>query len=120
MNGAITDPCDSTINADNIPFQNETLDGLRRDLQQREAELAKAREIYKDKHPKLLVLESELEAIRRSIRAELAKSVASLQEDVSNLQSRERALRSNMSQTDAQVRDVNDRLGQHASMESDL
>jgi uncharacterized protein involved in exopolysaccharide biosynthesis len=111
---------DSTINADNIPFQNETLDGLRRDLQQREAELAKAREIYKDKHPKLLVLESELEAIRRSIRAELAKSVASLQEDVSNLQSRERALRSNMSQTDAQVRDVNDRLGQHASMESDL
>ena len=111
---------DSTVNADDIPISNETLDGLRRDLQQREAELAKAREIYKDKHPKLLVLESELEAIQRSIKAELAKSVAGLQEDYTALQGRESSLRSNISQTDAQVRDVNDRLGQHASMESDL
>src|SRR5262245_4298834 len=111
---------DSTINLDNIPISNEVLDGLHRDYQQREAELAKAREIYKDKHPKLLVLESELEAIRRSIRAELSKSVAGLQEDYAVLQGREAALRSNMAQTGAQVRDVNDRLGQHASMESDL
>src|SRR5262249_13980886 len=66
---------DSTINVDDIPLQTETLDGLRHDLQQREAELAKAREIYKDKHPKLLVLESELEAIQRSIRNELSKYV---------------------------------------------
>lgn len=111
---------DSTVNADEIPFSNETLDGLRHDLQQREADLAKAREVYKDKHPKLLVLESERDAIRRSIRAELAKSVAGLQEDYTALQGREAALRSNIGQTGAQVRDVNDRLGQHASMESDL
>jgi len=111
---------DSTINLDNIPISNEVLDGLHRDYQQREAELAKAREIYKDKHPKLLVLESELEAIRRSIRAELSKSVAGLQEDYAVLQGREAALRSNIAQTGAQVRDVNDQLGHHASMESDL
>jgi uncharacterized protein involved in exopolysaccharide biosynthesis len=61
---------DSTVNAAEIPIQSETLESLRHDLQQREAELAKAREVYRDKHPKLLVLESELDAIRRSIRAE--------------------------------------------------
>jgi len=111
---------DSTVNLDDVPVQTETLDGLRHDLQQREAELAKAREIYKEKHPKLLVLESELAAIQRAIRAELSKSVAGLQEEFTSLQGREAQLRSNINQTDAQVRDVNDRLGQHASMESDL
>jgi len=111
---------DSTVNVDDIPVSNETLDGLRHDLQQREADLAKAREIYKDKHPKLMVLESERDQIRRSIRAELAKTVAGLQEDYTALQGRESALRTNIAQTGVQVRDVNDRLGQHASMESDL
>lgn len=111
---------DSTVNASEIPVQSETLESLRHDLQQREAELARAREVYKDKHPKLLVLESELEAIRLAIRAELSKSVATLQEEYTNLAGRENTLRSNISQTDAQVRDVNDRLGQHASLESEL
>jgi uncharacterized protein involved in exopolysaccharide biosynthesis len=111
---------DSTVDVNNIPIQTETLESLRHDLQQREAELAKAREVYREKHPKLLVLESELESIRRSIRAELAKSVAGLQEDYTSLQAREATLRSNIGQTDAQVRDVNDRLGQHASLESEL
>jgi uncharacterized protein involved in exopolysaccharide biosynthesis len=111
---------DSTVDVNNIPIQNETLESLRHDLQQREAELAKAREVYREKHPKLLVLESELDAIRRSIRAELAKSVAGLQEEYTSLQGREGALRSNIAQTDAQVRDVNDKMGQHASLESEL
>ncbi len=111
---------DSTVNANEIPIQSETLESLRHDLQQREAELARAREIYKDKHPKLLVLESELDAIRRSIRAELSKSVATLQEEHTSLVGREGTLRSNIYQTDGQVRDVNDRLGQHASLESEL
>lgn len=111
---------DSTMNANEIPIQSETLEGLRHDLQQREAELARAREVYKDKHPKLIILESELDAIRRSIRDELSKSVASLQDEYNALTSREKTLRSNIGQTDAQVRDVNDRLGQHAALESEL
>jgi len=111
---------DSTLSADEIPVQSETLEGLRHDLQRREAELARAREVYKERHPKLLVLESELEAIRRSIRAELAKSVTALQEEYTSLTGREATLRSNIAQTDGQVRDVNDRLGQHASLESEL
>ncbi len=111
---------DSTVNAGDIPVQSETLEGLRHDLQQRQAELAKAREVYRDKHPKLLVLESELDAIRRSILAEMSKSVVTLEEDFASLKGRERALRSNISQTDGQVRSLNDDLGQHASLESDL
>jgi uncharacterized protein involved in exopolysaccharide biosynthesis len=111
---------DSTLNADEIPIQSETLEGLRHDLQQREAELARAREVYRDKHPKLLVLESELDAIRRSIRAELSKSVATLEEEYTSLKGREGSLRSNIAQTDAQVRDLNDRLGQHATRENEL
>jgi polysaccharide biosynthesis transport protein len=111
---------DSTVNAAEIPIQSETLESLRHDLQQREAELAKAREVYRDKHPKLLVLESELDAIRRSIRAELSKSVATLREDYTSLAGREATLRSNIAQTDGQVRNLNDQRGQHASLESDL
>lgn len=111
---------DSTVNSNDIPVQTDALEALRQDLQRREAELARAREVYRDKHPKLLVVESELEAIRRSIRAELSKSVATLQEEYTSLQGREATLRSNIAQTDGQVRDVNDRLGQHASLESEL
>ena len=111
---------DSNFNASEIPIQSETLESLRHDLQQREAELARAREVFKEKHPKLLVLESELAAIRRSIRAELSKSVASLQEEYTSLKGREVTLRSNIAQTDGQVRGLNDQLSQHASLESDL
>ena len=111
---------DSTVDANNIPIQTETLEGLRRELQQREAELAKAQEVYKEKHPKLIILASEIEAIRQSIREELSKSVATLQDDYNALVSREANLRSNINQTDSQVRDMNDRLGQHAALESEL
>ena len=111
---------DSTVKLDDVPIQTETLESLRHDLQQRQAELARAREVYREKHPKLLVLESELESIRRAIRAELSKSVTGLQEEYTSLQGREGTLRSNIAQTDAQIRDVNDRLGQHASLESEL
>jgi len=111
---------DSNVNANEIPIQSETLESLRHDLQQREAELARAREIFKDKHPKLLVLESELAAIRRSILAEAGKSVASLREEYTSLKGREATLRSNIAQTDGQIRGLNDDLGQHASLGSDL
>ncbi|HKQ56235.1 MAG TPA: GumC family protein [Candidatus Eisenbacteria bacterium] len=111
---------DSTFDVGRIPIQSETLEGLQHDLQQRQAELARSQEIFKDKHPKLIVLQSEIDAIHQSIRDELSKSVASLQEDYNALVSRERTLRSNIGQTDAQVRDVNDRLGQHATLENDL
>jgi uncharacterized protein involved in exopolysaccharide biosynthesis len=111
---------DSTVNAAEIPIQSETLESLRHDLQQREAELARAREVYRDKHPKLLVLESELDAIRRSIRAELSKSVATLKEEYTSLAGREATLRSNIAQTDGQVRKLNDERGLNSSMESDL
>ena len=111
---------DSSFNASEIPIHSETLESLRHDLQQREAELAKAREVFKDKHPKLLVLESELEAIRRAIRAELEKSVATLNEDYTSLKGREATLRSNIGLTEAQVRKLNDQVGQNASLESEL
>lgn len=111
---------DSTVDAGQIPIQSETLENLRHDLQQREAELAKAREVYKDKHPKLLVLESERDAIRRSILAELSKSVATLREEHTSLKGRESALRSNIAQTEGQARDLNDQIGKYASAESEL
>ena len=111
---------DSTVNAAEIPIQSETLESLRHDLQQREAELARAREVYRDKHPKLLVLESELDAIRRSIRTELSKSVATLREEYTSLAGREATLRANIAQTDGQVRKLNDERGLNSSMESDL
>lgn len=111
---------DSTVDSGQIPIQSETLENLRHDLQQREAELAKAREVYKDKHPKLLVLESERDAIRRSILSELSKSVATLKEEHTSLKGREAALRSNIAQTEGQSQKLNDEIGRYSSTESDL
>lgn len=111
---------DSTGMTAGIPMQSETLDGLRKNLQLHETDLAKAREIYKDKHPKLIILESEIESIRGCIRAELEKSVAALQEEYTGIQEREANLRASIAQTDAQMRAVNDRLSQSTAMEGDL
>ncbi len=111
---------DSGGNSLEIPIQSETLEGLRKNLQQRETELVRAREVYKEKHPKLIILESELEAMRAGIRAELEKSVAALQDEHTGIEEREANLKTSIAQTDAQIRDVNDRLARYTAVEGEL
>src|SRR5207245_308335 len=67
---------DSLRDPSDIPIQSETLDGLWRSLLARQADLARAREVYQEGHPKVMMLLSELRNLRESIHAELAKTVS--------------------------------------------
>ncbi len=69
----------------------ESLGTLRHDLLVSDTELAKAREVYKGRHPKLVVLESENAAIRQ-----------------------------NISRSEAEMRSINSRLQQYSIIEADL
>lgn len=103
-----------------LPVQSETLEGLNRDLLARETELAKAREVYKEKHPKLMVLESERQSIRANIRSELEKAVRALRGRYAMLEQRETSLSSAIAQAEADLRSVNNSLDQHVTRESEL
>src|SRR5438093_1463291 len=94
-------------------------DQLRRDLLQRETDLARAREVYKDKHPKLVMLESERQSIRDNIRSELSKTASTLKGDYSMLDQREGSLRGAIAQAEEELRQVNAELGRTTTVESE-
>ena len=102
-----------------LPVESPTLDQLRRDLLQRETDLARAREVYKDKHPKLVMLESERQSIRDNIRSELSKTASTLKGDYSMLDQREGSLRGAIAQAEEELRQVNAELGRTTTVESE-
>ena len=61
---------DSLMAWDDLPVQNETVQGLWRELLQTRTELARAREVYRPKHPRLMILESQLQSLQDNIRAD--------------------------------------------------
>jgi len=77
------------------------LAGLQRDLETCRVQLAAAREIYKDKHPRLVSLESQYTALQSAVRAERQRAVDRLKDEDAILAARERAA--------AAARDQNDR-----------
>src|SRR5262249_49057105 len=83
-------------------------------------ELARAREVYKGRHPRLTMLESQLESTRQNIRTELNKAVDELQADYEVLKNREESLQASISQAEGDVRETNDRVGQHTALGSEL
>lgn len=80
------------IDIDHLPVQTPSLDALRKQLLDSETELAKAREIYKGRHPHLVLLESENEAIRNSIRNELNNAVIAARNEYTAALAREQSL----------------------------
>src|SRR2546426_11897148 len=105
---------------DELPVQNETVQGLLKDLLQTRTELARAREVYKPKHPRLMMLESQLESMQDNLRGELRKAVGALEAEYAMLKGRQDGLQKSIDQAEGQVRDMNDRVGQHTALESEL
>ena len=111
---------DATMSWDDLPVQNETVQGLWKELVQTRIELARAREVYRGRHPKLAVLESQLQSLQESVRAELRKAVGSLEAEYAMLKSKEAGLGASLAQTEGQLNVTNDRHGRHTAMESEL
>lgn len=111
---------DSLMAWDELPVQNETVQGLWRELLQTRTELARAREVYRPKHPKLMILESQLQSLEDNIRAELHKAVGALETEYAMIKGRESGLQSSLTQTETELRATDDRAGRYTALESEL
>ncbi|MGH7740778.1 MAG: GumC family protein [Candidatus Eiseniibacteriota bacterium] len=110
---------DSLTEAGQIPVQSDVIDELWRNLLARQTELARAKEVYRDGHPKIQMLTSEIASIRANIRAELTKTVASLDQEYRVLQEREKSVENAISQRQVRLRQVNVQLSQQTTLQSD-
>lgn len=110
---------DSLTDAGQIPVQSEVIDELWRNLLARQTELARAREVYRDGHPKIMMLTSEIQSLRANIRAELAKTVASLDQEYRVLQEREKSIRNAIAEREARLRQVNVNLSGQTTLQSE-
>jgi polysaccharide biosynthesis transport protein len=111
---------DSLLSWDELPVQNETVQSQWRELLQTRTELARAREVYRPRHPKLMILESQLQSLQDNIRAELHKAVGALENEYATLKGREEGLKSSMQQTEDELRSTDDRAGRFTALESEL
>jgi len=111
---------DSLRDPSDIPIQSETLDGLWRSLLARQADLARAREVYQEGHPKVMMLLSELRNLRESIHAELAKTVSALGQEHAVLLEREKNLQATIAAREGELRRVSDLLGQQTTVQGEL
>jgi succinoglycan biosynthesis transport protein ExoP len=103
-----------------LPVQSEALDAMWHDLLARQAELAQAREVFKERHPRVVMLETELRAIRANIRTELNKTVAALNTERATLMSHEASLRAEIGRNEGQLRSVSGQIGQASTLEGQL
>ncbi|HEV8128581.1 MAG TPA: GNVR domain-containing protein, partial [Candidatus Eisenbacteria bacterium] len=111
---------DPAIDPNEIPIRTDALDGLRKDLLASNAELAKAREIYGANHPKMILIRSTNEDLKKSLRTELGSAIANLESQRTILAGRGANLQSAIRQVDAQLRTLNDQSVRYSSVDSDL
>ena len=103
-----------------LPVQSETLDGLWHDLMARRTELARAREVYRDGHPKVMMLVSELKNIQQNIDAELARTVSALEQEQAVLLERESNLRATIATREGKLHEVSNLLAQQTTVQGEL
>jgi polysaccharide biosynthesis transport protein len=111
---------DPAMALNEIPIHTEALDALRRDLLVSNTALAKAREIYGASHPKLVLLQSENEDLRRSLRAEINNAISNLASQRSIVVGRELSLQSAIAQVEEKLRSLNEQQRAYSLVESDL
>jgi len=80
------------IDIERLPVRSANLDALKKQLLDSETELAKARGIYRDRHPRLVMLESENASIRANIRRELEDAAAAARAELNAADARTRSL----------------------------
>jgi uncharacterized protein involved in exopolysaccharide biosynthesis len=96
------------------------LDALQRDLQTSRGELVAARAIYEEKHPKLMQLESQYEALQAAVRREQGRAVAGLRSDAGVLAERVRTLKDNLDRSRQELSALEDQSQRYAAGESDV
>jgi len=102
------------------PIESETLDALRRDLLSCQMRLAAARSVYREKHPKLIVIESECASLQARIREELPGAIANLAGEQSLLAAREADLERALAQTGAEMGAAEERVQRSGVVEAEL
>ena len=110
---------DELSSTQELVVQGGGLAQLRQDLMRCQTELARARQVYKDKHPKLIILLSQQESIENDIRRELRSVIAGLESEHAVLVSREGGLKEAIDQAGAELRTVQDRTAGFDTRESD-
>ena len=111
---------DSTADWSQLPVGNPALDALRRDLLGCETQLSVARGVYKEKHPKLVELESRCASLRENVRGELARAIESLRGEQSAFQARELELKTSLARTEGQLDNVQGGSQRFSGGEADL
>ncbi len=111
---------DPSIDPNGIPIHTDALDGLRRDLLASNTALAKSKEIYGASHPKLMLLQSANEDLKKSLRAELNNAIANLESQRAILVGRETNLQRAIGQVDSELRSLNDQSRRYSSVDNDL
>jgi succinoglycan biosynthesis transport protein ExoP len=69
--------------------EDGALNQVQRDLETCRQQLASARQVYKDKHPRIVALQSQLASLQEAFRAEQKRALTQLRFEYSVLQSRE-------------------------------
>jgi uncharacterized protein involved in exopolysaccharide biosynthesis len=113
-------PIDSAGARNDLPVQTPALDELHRDLQRAETEVAQAREVYRDRHPKLVALESKCQSLRDGIRRELSKSISDIEGQHAVLLDRENDLARTIAEQEASLRALSDQVYKYSTLESEL
>jgi uncharacterized protein involved in exopolysaccharide biosynthesis len=75
---------------------NPGLEALQRDLQNCRVQLVSARAVYQEKHPKLIALESQYEALQASFRQEQERAIASLRGEADVIRQRAASLKAEL------------------------
>jgi len=102
------------------PIESETLDALRRDLLSCQMRLAAAGSVYREKHPKLIAIESECASLQARIREELPGAIANLAGEQSLLAAREADLERALAQTGAEMGAAEERVQRSGVVEAEL
>jgi uncharacterized protein involved in exopolysaccharide biosynthesis len=111
---------DALETAQDPVLQSGSLVQLRQDLLRCQSELAQARQIYKDKHPRLIQLLSQEKSIRDDIRRELDAAIASLAAEQDVLMAREQSLKEAIAQAQEELHGVQGRMSRSSTRESAL
>jgi len=111
---------DSSMGSGELPLSSPTLETLWRELLTSQTELARARQVFREKHPRLVMIETQMEAIRANIRAELVQTTAGMESRRSVLAANERSLRQEIASKEGQLRQVSGSIGQSSTIESQI
>ena len=82
--------------------------------------LAAARSVYRDKHPKLIAIESECASLQTRIREELPGAIANLAGEQSVLAAREADLERALAQTEAELGTADEQVQRRSLVEGEL